>query len=173
MVCDVPLLRSSPSLGKVLHEKHSNIHSNPQLLGSQVVMNIIMVLPEGASYVHLSHQVWLQRSEWERNTCEHVPGIHKCVRLGKNSQLKGLLSEHRCVHSYLQPSSDQRHMKYVCVQYMPIRCAQIMCMCTNRSFTFHFCYETKLCCVNSDLIHNIGLKVGDELVCLHDSRALN
>ena len=47
MVCDVPLLRSSPSLGEVLHENQSNLHFDPQLLGSWVVMNIISGITRG------------------------------------------------------------------------------------------------------------------------------
>jgi len=32
MVCDVPLLKSSPSLGEVLHESQSNLHFDTRLL---------------------------------------------------------------------------------------------------------------------------------------------
>ena len=49
MVCDMPLLSSSPSLGEVLHENQSNLHSDPQLLGSRVVMNIINDIARGGS----------------------------------------------------------------------------------------------------------------------------
>ena len=38
---DVPLFRSIPSVREVLHENQFNLHFDPQLLGSQVVMNII------------------------------------------------------------------------------------------------------------------------------------
>ena len=48
MVCDVSLLRSR---GEVLHENQSNLHFEPELLSSCVVMNIIKVLPEGALHV--------------------------------------------------------------------------------------------------------------------------
>ena len=41
MVCDVPLLRSGPSLGEVLHENQYNPHFDPQLLGSCVLINSI------------------------------------------------------------------------------------------------------------------------------------
>jgi len=48
MVCDVPLLRSSPSLGEVLHENQFNLHFDPRLLYSWVVMNIINGIARGA-----------------------------------------------------------------------------------------------------------------------------
>jgi len=62
MVCDVPLLRSNPSWGEVLHENQSIVQFDPWLLCSWMFMNI-MVLPEGALHVHLSHQVWPQSNE--------------------------------------------------------------------------------------------------------------
>jgi len=103
------------------------------------------------------------------NMCQAYTSVYGW---GKIHSLKGC-SVSTVVYIAIYSLQAIRDSKYVCVQYMPIRCEQIMCMCTNHSFTFHFCYETKLCCVNSDLIHKIGLKVGDGLVCLHDSRALN
>ena len=65
MVCNVPLLRSSPSLEEGLHENQSNLHFHPKLFCSWVVMNIItgIAMAEGALHVHLSNQVWPQRSE--------------------------------------------------------------------------------------------------------------
>ena len=52
-------------------------------------------------------------------------------------------------------------------------------MCTNHVHVQNACAQIivspfisvmkQLCCVNSDLIHKIGLKVGDGLVCLHNS----
>ena len=96
MVCDGSLLRSSPSLGEVLHGNQSNIHFDPQLLGSWVVMNIIngiaredspgalvppSLAPRGANAVGEEHlRTW------------HVPNhIHcNCVLLGEKIQgLKG------------------------------------------------------------------------------------
>ena len=59
IVCDVPLLRSSPGLGEVLHENQSNL--NCFATGWSGIS--LMVLPEGALHVHLSHQVWPQKSE--------------------------------------------------------------------------------------------------------------
>ena len=60
MACDVPLLRSSPSLGEVLHENQSNLCFDPQLLGSWVVINIISgVAGKGSPYMH----VWPQRND--------------------------------------------------------------------------------------------------------------
>jgi len=49
MVCNVPMLRSSPSLGEVLHENLSNLQFDPQLLGSWLVMNIIYGVTRGGS----------------------------------------------------------------------------------------------------------------------------
>jgi len=49
MACDMPLLSSSPSLGEVLHENQSNLHFDPQLLCSWVVMNIINDIARGGS----------------------------------------------------------------------------------------------------------------------------
>ena len=49
VMCDVPLLRSSPSLGEFLHENQFNIHFDLQLLGSLVVMNIINSIARGGS----------------------------------------------------------------------------------------------------------------------------
>jgi len=60
-VRDVPLLRSSPSLWEVLHEEGCNLHFDPQLHGSWVIMNIINCI--GALHVCLSHQVRPQRTE--------------------------------------------------------------------------------------------------------------
>jgi len=42
MVCDVPMLRSSPSLGEVLHENQSNLHFDPNCLTLQWLVNLIL-----------------------------------------------------------------------------------------------------------------------------------
>jgi len=41
ILSDVPLLRSIPSLGQVLHENQSNFHFDPQLLGSWNIMTFL------------------------------------------------------------------------------------------------------------------------------------
>ena len=94
MVCNVPLLRSSPYLGEVLHENQSNLHFEPQLLGSWAVMNSIngiarqlsIILcscltnsgPRGANAVGEEHlQTW------------HVLNVHKMCIVGE--RIQGLL----------------------------------------------------------------------------------
>jgi len=50
----------------------------------------LMVLPEGALHVYLSHQVWPQRSEPRGiGASANVawPNVHKCVQFGKTKGL--------------------------------------------------------------------------------------
>ena len=64
MACDVPLLRSCPSLEEVQHENQSNIHFGPQLLGSWVVKYIVNCNARGGFLVPEEQVLW------ESNTCE-------------------------------------------------------------------------------------------------------
>ena len=74
IVCDVPLLRSSPSGGEVLHENQSNVHFDPRLLCSWVVMNIINGVARGSSPCALAlPSLASEEQTLERNTCKcHV-----------------------------------------------------------------------------------------------------
>ena len=106
----VPLLRSSPNLGKVLHENQSNLHFDPQLHGSWVDMNIINGIARGwYSICELvppslapEEQTLRERSEhcvrgantvWEERLWTwHVLNVCKCVLLGKDfGAYKGLI----------------------------------------------------------------------------------
>ena len=66
IVCDVPLLRSSPCLREVLHENESNL----QLLSSLVVMSIINGIARGGSpcALVLPSLAPEKRMLWESNT---------------------------------------------------------------------------------------------------------
>jgi len=84
MVCNVPLLRSSPSLGEVLHEKQSNLYFHPKLLCSWVVMNIItgIAMAEGLSMCTCptkSGPRGVNAVGEEHVRMWHVLNVHKCV----------------------------------------------------------------------------------------------
>ena len=72
MVCDVPLLRSCPSLGEVQHENQSSIHFGPQLLGSWAVKYIINCDVRGGFLCELVPPSLVPEEQvlWESNTCE-------------------------------------------------------------------------------------------------------
>ena len=94
--CDVPPFRSGPSLDKVLHANQLILHFDPQLLGFWVVIISLMVLPEGALLVCLSHQVWpASEEQMLQQTSTHESGkcwMHINVYCwGKNWVFKGLI----------------------------------------------------------------------------------
>jgi len=72
MACDVPLLRSCPSLEEVQHENQSNIHFGPQLLGSWVVKYIVNCNARGGFLCALVPPRLVPEEQvlWESNTCE-------------------------------------------------------------------------------------------------------
>ena len=91
MVYDVPLIRSSPCLGEVLHENQSNLKFDPQMLGSWVVMNIINGIHRVGSPCTVVSPVSrgvnaVERSTSERGMCWMYTIVY-CW--GKNLGLKG------------------------------------------------------------------------------------
>jgi len=86
MVCDLPLLRSSPSLGEVLHVNWCNLHFDLQLLGSWVVMNIINGIARmGSPCVLVPLSLAPEENAMGEQHLQrwHVLNVHKCVLLGK------------------------------------------------------------------------------------------
>jgi len=79
--CDVPLLRSSPSLGKVLQENQSKLYFDPQLLGSWEVMIIINGIARGDYILVPPSLAPEEQTLWESSTCKCA--CAKCVLLGK------------------------------------------------------------------------------------------
>ena len=105
MTCNVPTLRSSPSLGEVLHENLSNLQFDPQLLGSWVVMNIIYgVAREGLPMCTCPTKSGpkgvnaVGEDTYEHGVCGKYMNVY-CW--GKNARLKGLL-----YNPYSCPSGD-------------------------------------------------------------------
>jgi len=72
MVCDLPLLISSPRLGEVLHVNWCNLHFDLQLLGSWVVMNIINSIARMDSPCVLVPPSLAPEEQmlWESSTCK-------------------------------------------------------------------------------------------------------
>ena len=99
MVCDVPLLRSSPSWREVLHKNQFIVHFDPQLLCYWVVMNIINGIASRAPPCALVPPSLALEEQmlWKRNTCKcgmcwTYTKLMCIYSWAKNSGLKGIVS---------------------------------------------------------------------------------
>ena len=94
MVFDVLLLkRSSPSLGEVLHENQFNLHFDPRLLCSWVVMNIINGIAGGGSTctcLTKSGPREVNAVGEEHLQTLHVLNVQMCIARERIQALKGL-----------------------------------------------------------------------------------
>ena len=123
MVCDVPLLRSSPSLGKVLQENQSKLYIDPQLLGSWEVMFLINGIARADSPCVL---VPPSLAPEERTHCGRAAPVNvacaKCVLMVKefrafscfffNVSDPEVRSKIRCSYICNRNSTNVLHMHY-------------------------------------------------------------